>query len=302
MRHSLRGAFRVHIVTLVALSAVFVLAGCGSVSTDSNVLAASVNGQGISLATYESVLHFYEASNALPASPGAPSASQDWRTPQGRTNLATSEQGALSFLINLELMRQQLKQRHLTVSQSDIAKNRATLDGQVKSAIAQHDSTLTAVINALTPDVRNLFAEQQADEAVLSAHISVPTVHLRAIITTSLSDAKTWESQVQHGANFGQLAKAHSLDKTSGANGGEFGTVYLGQFGASFDSFVFSGSHSEYAIMPLGNQYALLEITQRTDKPLSGLNNSSAEQTVFSAWLTETILKSANVQRYVVTG
>jgi hypothetical protein len=272
------------------------LTGCGATGANGPALAASVNGHGIALSDYQGMLAFYKASTARQAS-------VDWRTPAGRGELVSAENSTLDFLINLELIHEQLSAKHLTVAQKDITTARQQLDSQIKAAQSQGTSSLAPLVSALTPRVRDLFVEQQVDVQTLAAHISVPTVHARGILVQSKADAEKLLTQATQGTDFGQLAKDNSKDSATAVNGGELGTIYIGQFGGDFDTKVFSvAKPPKYVITQAGTGYALFEVTQPGEKPLSGVQDAQTQQSVLDAWLKMDVRSHANVQRYVTTG
>jgi len=292
--HRLQIRFLPILITGVLL--VVGLAGCGASGSGGPALAASVNGHGITLGDYQGMLGFYKAS-------AAQQSNVDWRTAAGRTQLANARTSTFDFLINLELMREQLSQRHLSVAQKDIASARKQLDSQITAAQSQNSASLKAVIASLTPRVRDLFVEQQVDSLTLAAHISVPTVHARGILVQSQADAQKLLAQAQAGADFGKLAQQNSKDTTTASTGGELGTVYLGQFGSEFDSKVFGvNKPPKYVITQAGTGYALFEITQPAEKPLSSVTDATTQQSILDEWLRMDVRGHANVQRYVATG
>ncbi len=286
---------------LGALLFTFSLAGCGSTGSAGPLLAASVNGHPIALTTYQHLLGAFKASAERQNTP------TDWQSPDGRTGFASAQTNTLNFLINLELMREQVDRLHLSVSSADVAKAKQQLTDSIGAAVKQNpnDAGLHTLANSLTDDVLQVLAEQEVAQTVLmkSTKLVVPTAHIRVIVVNTKADATGLQQQVEHGADFAALAKAHSIDTTTAAQGGEFGIVYLGQVTSDFDAAVLlTKSNVKYAVVPVSGKYALVEITQRTQKSLTALSDAQAQQSVFDAWLSEVILPQADVQRYVTAG
>ncbi|MGH2515952.1 MAG: peptidylprolyl isomerase [Ktedonobacterales bacterium] len=289
-------------LALAAILCVFVLAGCGTGGASDPLVAARVNGQGISLSDYQAMLGWDEASAALPSSSGQAPVSAVWQSPDGRIGLAQTQQTALDFLINLQLMRQQLHTLHLSVSAAALATAHTQLLAAIKGAFSGSDPSLKAALARLTPQVQNLLSEQEADQQTLLAHLQVPTVHVRVIVVDTTQHAQSLEDQLVRGADFAQLAKQDSLNTQTAQAGGEYGTVYIGQFGPQFDAQVFAKTPGEYVIIPISGGAALFEITKPANVSLSALNNATNEQTSFNAWLSMKVRPHASIQTDVAVG
>lgn len=294
-------------LALAAICAATLLAGCGSASGSGPLLAAQVSGHGIALSDYQGILKFYEAENAqqLAQTGGQQGTVSDWQSLAGRQGLANIQQSALNMLISIELERKELAANNITVSQADLNTAASQLDTQIKSLQQQqkNNPAIAAVVASLTPRVRQLFVEQQVYETALMAKVKVPVAHVRAILVDTQAQAQSLEQQAAKGADFGQLAKAHSQDTQSAANNGELGTVYVGQLNPAFDAAAFgTKSPSKYVVVPVNGKYALFEVTQQTSQPVSKLNDTQTEQTVLSAWLTSVVQPQAQVQTFVTIG
>ena len=87
----------------------------------------------------------------------------------------------------------------------------------------------------------------------------------RHILVASEADCADLKKQIDGGADFTELAKAHSKCP-SGAKGGALGTFGPGQMVKEFDEVVFSAPIGEVQ-GPVKTQfgYHLLEVTHRVD-------------------------------------
>ena len=87
----------------------------------------------------------------------------------------------------------------------------------------------------------------------------------RHILVATEADCADLKQQIADGADFGDLAKAHSTCP-SGAQGGALGTFGPGQMVKEFDEVVFSAPIGEVQ-GPVKTQfgYHLLEVTHRAD-------------------------------------
>src|SRR5260370_34760113 len=127
---------------LLALSALLLLAGCGSSGPANPVAVASVNGHAISLDDYVQLLAYAKAVNAS----GGP---YDWQSPGGRDNSVTAQTQVLSFLENVELMREALADQHASLS-----------DKELQTTLKQFDGSLNAEKNSTDPTTRSAYAAQ----------------------------------------------------------------------------------------------------------------------------------------------
>lgn len=278
------------------------LAGCGANAASDPLLAAKVNGHGITLAQYQQLLALYRATNARNG------LLTDWRSASERGNLASTQQQVLGILIDVELMREQLGQQHITVSQKAIQTARATLNGEIaslqKNNAQSSDPQLRTMLHALTPDVITFLAEQEAYQAAIQQKGKAPGVHLRGIETNDLKTAQELQQKAQSGSDFGELARTNSQNRATGAQGGEIGTLFIGQISDEFDSAVFApGAHpGKYLIQHIQNNYWLFELTDIGPHALSTLGDAQSESSVVSAWLDKVVQPSASVEEYVTVG
>lgn len=303
--YAARARSRLLPLALGALLLTLFLAGCGAGNSGDPIVAVQVNGQSYSLTTYQHLVRALRAIDAYNSS-GSPNAT-DWQTPVGRSNRGSAEQRAVSLLVELEVDREQLHTLHISLPQQAVKTNEQALKNGIAQAVQQtpDDPTIKQVQEAVTPDVLTLLSEQKADETALAASpkVTVPTAQLRVIITSTQADAQKYEQQVQQGADFGALAKAHSLDTASAAKGGSFGMVFKGEFPQAFDTAFFGqktpANGKRYAIVPNGGtQWVLCEISQPGTVPVQQVANAQAQTPAFNTWLDQYI-SAAHVHTYV---
>lgn len=301
---TVRARSRMLAMLLGALTLGLLLAGCGAGASSDPLWAVEINGHGYSVTTYQ---HLVRALRAIAAynSSGNPSPT-DWQTPIGRGNRASAAQNAVSTLVELEVAREQLHTLHISVSQQDISANEQALKNGIAQAVQQSpdDPTIKLVQQTVTPDVLALLSEQKADEQALanSAKVTLPTVQLRVIVTSTQAEAQTYQQQVQKGADFSALAKAHSLDSSTAAQGGSFGQVFLGQLPAAFDKALFGqkipAGGKAYAVVPAGSQWVLCEISQPGTVAVQKVQTAQAQTAPIVSWLTPYI-NAAHVHTFV---
>lgn len=281
------------------------LAGCGANAASDPLLAAKVNGHGVTLAQYQQMLTLYRATSAQSQNGGILT---DWRNADERESLASTQQQALDTFINVELMREQLGQQHITVSEKAIQTARDTLNKQIatsrKSLEQKPDPELQAILDALTPDTITILSEQEAYQAAIQEKGKAPAVHLRGIETNDLKTAQELQQKAQSGSDFGELARTNSQNRATGAQGGEIGTLYVGQITDEFDKAVFApGAHpGKYLIQHIQNNYWLFELTDLGPHALATINDQQTQASVVSKWLDNVVRPAASVEEYVTVG
>lgn len=150
----------------------------------------------------------------------------------------------------------------------------------------------------------NLLAEQEAMQAAIQEKGKIPSVHLRGIEAKDMQAARDLQQKAESGTDFAKLARENSLAKTSGAQGGELGTYFIGQVTPQFDKQVFApGAHpGKYLILQLQNTFWLLELTNLGPHTISTLSDSQAQSNAVSAWLEEVVRPAASIEEYVTVG
>lgn len=288
-------------ILFAGLVGVFALTGCGLSASSDPLMAARVNGHAIPLSAYESIVRLNRANAAMQAT--AP----DWQSPTGRSQLYPMEKDALSTLTNLQLMRDALASQKISVPASEVKTARDGLNKQVDGLKAQlkansGNTALRNLIDALTPDTLDILAQRIAVQNALVKAPVFPSAHVRGILVEHQQDANDLLAQAKGGADFGQLAKAHSIDTASAAESGELGRVFVGQFSAEFSDTTFGphATNDKYFAIPYGDSYAVFEVTDRKPTPLSEVTDAQQQQAVISAWMST--LPKSTVEQYITIG
>ena len=294
----IRRARLLPLLGLVLLMAAM-LAGCGAKAGDDPLLAAKVNGHGITLAQYQQMLNVYRAANARN------NLLTDWRSAGQRGDLASTQKQVMGILINIELLREQLKQQNIIVSPKELQTARDTLKSQIaenrKQLEQNPDPAVKALIDAITPDVIDLLSQQEALQAAIQQKGKMPSVHLRGIETKDQQTAQGLLQKAQSGSDFAALARDNSLDKSTGAKGGEIGTLFIGQISNEFDKAVFvrSAHPGKYLIQEIQGTVWLFELTDLGPHAVSTLNDAQSQSNVVSSWLDEVVRPAASIEEYV---
>jgi peptidyl-prolyl cis-trans isomerase C len=266
----------------------FGLTACASNATLDPVMAVRVNGHGSTLSEYQTVLRYasanYAAQGRLP----------DWQSPSGRTDLSGLEQSAVDFLINLQLVQNELQKQKIRVTPAQ----RADARQQIESSLAQSP----ALRDAATPDMKAMLVQYVAGRNALGAQGVFPSAHLRVIVVNSEADAQNLLKQAQAGADFGKLSHDHSVIQSIADQSGDLGTVYPGQINApALDSAIF-GPHpnpEKLFIVPVDQQWVVAEVTDV--KPMQIKGDQNMQSQVVSGWLATTARSSAHIEQYVTT-
>ncbi len=267
-------------------------AGSGNVlapqATPEAPLAASVNGEPITLAEFERE----RARRALgmqiePATQEAFDAS------------------VLDAMIDQLLIEQAAAELDITIGDEAVDEEIAL---QVSLAEA-NDTTLEEVLEAqlYTLDeyrevVRDVLLVQQMSEVVAEVPDSAPQVHARHILVADEAAARDLLNQLQAGADFAQLATQYSLDSSSAPSGGDLGWVPRGVLlQQEIEDAIFALEPGQTAPDPVRSSlgFHVVQTLERVeDRPLSPADVAQARQQKFLDWL-ETQRQDATIERFV---
>lgn len=301
---------------LGALLLAVVLAGCGLSGSADPLLAARVNDRAISIGDYQALLRFERAAAGVSNTPA------DWQSPAGRAGLGVFQDQVMTYLIQSALLDDQIAKCGVTISAKDQSDARDRLEqalSQLSAQQGQHPEN-GPEIASFTPALKSIFSMRDVDERTVmqSDVFKTPSVHLRDILAGSVAEAQQLRDQARNGADFGQLAKAHSQDQQTAASSGERGIIYEGeitQLGPDFDRQAFAGvkpKHADgclnantyaagtvYVIIPVRDQAYLFEVTQRADRPIKGISDQQTRQAALMGWLNEPVKEQAHITQYV---
>jgi foldase protein PrsA len=236
------------------------LAGCSGGSSGGNV--ASVNGENITRADYDSKL---EAG------------------PQGKA--------ILNQLVQTDLIEQYARDNHVDISDSDIA----VRENEIKSKYppGQFDQILKSQ-NLTEDDVKRILKQQLVVEKAVSSSIKVSDADVKtyldknhATLDTSeqvrakhilVADPKTAqmiEDKLKSGGDFAALAKQYSTDPSSKDKGGELGFFSKGQMVPAFQAAAFSqkiGAVGPPVKSPFG--YHIIVVEEKKPAQIATLANA----------------------------
>ena len=303
MRAPQRTGARLVVGVLVALTLLPALAGCAPSATSDPVLALKVGGVPVPLSAFQQVLALFTASDAMQTDASA--SAVGWQAPGDRAIVGSARDETVRFFVSTLTLKTELDQQHLTVTQKDVDVAAAALKTQLDTVTSQlkqqpGNARLAQLVHSVSPDAIHWLALQGAYSTVFAQKGKVPTAHTRGILVKTQADAQAILAQLKGGADFAALAKAKSLDTQSGANGGDLGTVYVGQFVPAFDAQVFDTQKAErFLIVPFQGSFGVFEILGRGVSPLSAVADASTQQQYLDAWITNVIAPHVSVQNYV---
>jgi parvulin-like peptidyl-prolyl isomerase len=119
----------------------------------------------------------------------------------------------------------------------------------------------------------------RTEEQVLARHILVDTDQ----------EAVALYQLLKSGVDFAKLAREHSKDTGSGANGGELSWFGKGAMVAEFEQAAFSQPIGEIG-KPVKSQfgYHIIQVIAREELPATASQYEQNRQTTFTDWLTKT--------------
>jgi len=180
--------------------------------------AAIVNGQAIPLAVYQQQVSQYQAAliqQGLNAN-----------SPEGQAQLATMRQQLLDSMIDDVLIAQEAAKQGVAVSDAELD---AAMQKMINDFGGQtaYEQWLSA--QGLTPDEAHasqrtqMLNNKMRDKVIQPIGNTAEQVHARHILVDSQAAAEALLTQIQAGADFGQIAQQSSQDTLTKAAGGDLG-------------------------------------------------------------------------------
>jgi parvulin-like peptidyl-prolyl isomerase len=252
-------------------------------------VAATVNGHPISMTDFKRFLTLNQRLAALN------------QTPESASQLA---QGAMSQVVQNELIREYAAAHGLKATASAVKK-------QVNADISQMQGRKAAQarlkqLGLTTADLHYLATVEVlttlVERKLTPVGPSGPIAHVRHILISagsnpgvkkSLTDAQAHAlavqllDRIQHGANFAKLAKKYSTDTSSGANGGDLGTVYHLQMVPPFDQAAFHAPLHKAILVHSSFGYHIVEVLSRGTGPYPASTVQQIQQSALSTWLQQ---------------
>jgi hypothetical protein len=301
---------------LASLAVIFALAfGLSGCNVRFSPYAAVVNGSEISQSQLRAALAAINANASYKCAVESSGTAHITGAGQGTYNSAFSAE-VLSILIQDKVVREYVSRLKLP-EPADLV---GIATSQVETSTAPPSTcpgSGKSLIEAFPPAYRADLVRFQVDEDALAAYEAgtslVPSTlsgyvarHsnemslacVSVIEVASKATAQSLRTQLQSGANFATVAKAHSVDTTTAPQGGALGCIADAEFTAPLDT-VLAGLklHEISSPIAFSSDYLLLEVTSRQSESYSQVVTSvlGAEQPTLNKVFPE-VIKAAKVQ------
>ena len=267
--------------------------------TPEEPLAALVNGEPIYLEDYQRELERYQ--NSLQAQGVNPEGEE------GRQRIEQARGWILNMMIEQLLTEQAAREAGVTVSDAEVDQYMADMvaeSGGEEAFQAKLDEWGETYEHARREVRAQLIGMQMTERVVAQVPETTEQVHARHILVETEEEARHLKSQLEAGADFAGLAKAHSKDKSTRDSGGDLGFFPRGILVASeVEEAAFSlqpGQVSGVVSSPMG--FHIVQVVERDPNREVGSENLQLlrEQAV-QTWV-EGLWTQAEIERFVETG
>jgi parvulin-like peptidyl-prolyl isomerase len=264
--------------------------------TPERPLAARVNGEPIYQADYERELQRYK--DSLEAQGIDPDSRE------GQDKVEQARGWILNMMIEQVLTEQAARKAGVEVTEAQVDQYMEDMVAESggEDAFRAKLEEWGETYEGARREVRaQLIGMQMTQRVVANVPESAEQVHARHILVDTEQEAKHIRSQLEAGADFAALAKAHSLDKSTRENGGDLGFFPRGILVSSeVEEAAFSlqpGQFSEVISSPLG--FHIVQVVERDPNRAIGAQNLQLlrEQAV-QKWI-EGLWAQATVERFV---
>lgn len=166
-------------------------------------------------------------------------------------------------------------------------------DPEVRQALAlsARDVLAQKVVDAGIADKVSDAALQAAYEE-RAVRYAQPGAHVAHLVAASEEDIRTAQAAIRDGMSFAEAAAKYSIDKASGAQGGDIGWVVKGQLMPDVDTAVFGNSFvGQMGPMETNGYWFLIDVVERRDRiPFDEVKDALEQEITQSArqtFLTE---------------
>ncbi|HKG53489.1 MAG TPA: peptidylprolyl isomerase [Anaerolineales bacterium] len=138
-----------------------------------------------------------------------------------------------------------------------------------------------------------LLRQKLSDEITKDTPRTEEQVWARHILVETEAEANTVYELLKKGEDYATVAKEHSKDTGSGANGGDLDWFGKGAMVAEFETAAFSQKVGEIG-KPIKSQfgYHIIQVLGHEDRPLTAAQYEQKKTTEFSKWVTDTRAKA----------
>ena len=258
-------------------------------------VAARVNGQGIALDQYNRQMTQAQAAFVQQG--------VDTKSAGGQEAIKSLRQQVLDQMINDVVIAQQAEKEGVKVTDNDVNARLAQMiqdAGSVEKLneyLAKNQITLTDFCTQIRS---NIVGEAMLNRVTVALPTAVEQVHVRQILVATAAQAQQIKKQLDGGADFAALAKQHSLDEASKANGGDLGWNPKGRFDQQFEAVAFQlkvGQVSDVVQTQFGYHLIKVEGHENARELTAELLQYSRQQTFF-VWL-QAVRQGIKIERFV---
>lgn len=264
--------------------------------TPAEALAALVNGEPVTLADYERELERYEASLAAQ---GIDPQSQD-----GQDKLNQARDWILDIMIEQVLTAQAAQRTGIEVTEAQVeeyVQSMAAESGGEEAFRAKLEEWGETYEDAKNEVRTQLIGMAMTERIIAEVPESAEQVHARHILVDTADEAKRIHAQLEAGADFAALARAHSLDQSTRENGGDLGYFPRGVLvSAEVEDAAFSLQPGQFSgVVSSGLGYHIVQVVERNpNRDISPENLQLLREQAVHRWV-ESLWADANVQRFV---
>ena len=259
-------------------------------------LAAIVNGEPITLADYEREMERYEASLKAQG--------VDPESQEGQERLNQTRGWILDMMVEQVLTSQAAEQAGIEVTAEQVGQYMETMvaDSGGEEAFRAKLAEWGETYEDASREVRaQLIGMAMTERIVAAVPTSSEQIHARHILVDTAEEAAQIREQLEAGADFSSLAKAHSLDQSTRDNGGDLGYFPRGILVATeVEDAAFElqpGQVSDVIGSALG--YHVVQVVERDpDHPVSPESLQLLRERAVQEWV-ESMWAQAEVQRLV---
>ena len=191
--------------------------------------------------------------------------------------------GTLEELISLELLRQEAVERGLDT------------DAETRRILRMVETNLLAslLMDRITADLEISRDDLEAEYERQVEQMRGTEYRARHILVEGAEQARELLAELEDGADFAELAEAHSIDSGSAARGGELGWFAPGQMVPAFSDATVALETGETTAEPVESRFGwhIIRLEETRDTPVPELDDVRAE-------LVE-ILESRAIQEYL---
>jgi len=267
--------------------------------TPEPALAARVNGEPIYLADYERELERYKSSLQAQG--------VDPNSQEGQDKIAQARGWILNMMIEQVLTEQAAKKAGVSVSDAEVEQYMQDMiaeSGGEEAFRAKLQEWGETYEHAKQEVRAQLIGMQMTQRVVSEVPDSAEQVHARHILVDTKEEAQRIHSQLEAGADFATLARAHSLDKSTREHGGDLGYFPRGILvSQEVEEAAFSlqpGQFSGVISSPLG--FHIVQVVEREpDRAVAAENLQLLREKAVQDWV-EKLWAQADVQRFVEAG